>query len=94
MAKVEDAPCVVLHNNMQYLMYKIVDGRAHLMDEHGKKFSGTPAAGLKIIKSRDKFEIREFNQHSYVQTKQGIVSLSTGNRVKMPEILKLFPKAE
>lgn len=72
-----------------FLVYKVVDGRAHMISEDGTKFPGTPVADtLKVVK--DIFEVREFNGHRYAKIKAGVISLTTGNMAKRTEILSLF----
>jgi len=86
--KIEAVPCVVTYNEKLFLCYKIVDGKARLIDDKGDKYSGTPAAeNCQVVKQ---FEYRTFNEHHYVKTKLGVYSMSTGNKVKMPDIMKLF----
>lgn len=82
-------PCVVEHKDKKYLCYKVVGGKAHMLSEDGTKYSGTPGIdNLKVLK--DTFKVREFNGYKYVQTKLGVFSLTTGNKVKQFEIIELF----
>ena len=84
-------PVAIKYKDAIYLCYKLVDDRYHLIDSNGKKYSGTPVFELtkmQIVKSD--FETRDFNNHKYVQTKQGVYSMTTGNKVGMKEILDLL----
>ena len=84
-------PVAIKYKEDIYLCYKLVDNRAHLITKDGKKYSGTPVFELtkmQIVKSD--FETRDFNGHKYVQTKLGVFSMTTGNKVAMKEILDLF----
>ena len=80
---------VVLYKSKYYLHYRTNEsGFAQLVDEHGAKFSGTPSPSkLQVVKT---LKPRTYNGHQYVQTKQGVFSLSTGAKMCHPDILVLF----
>ena len=81
-------PFVTTHNDCYMLCYRVVDGRARLLKSDGSKFSGTPAAyTLPIVKT---FDTKAFNGNSYFKCKLGVVSCSSGNLIKDPNILALF----
>jgi hypothetical protein len=81
---------IVRYKGEYYLWYASTsNGAAKLINQHGVKFSGTPSPSkLEIVEELT--NIREFNGHRYVETKQGIFSLSTGNLVVDSNILKAF----
>ena len=80
---------VVTYKEKYFIHYKTnSSGLAQLIDDEGKKFSGTPSpAKLKFIKS---LVCRLFNEHWYFSTKIGIFSKSTGNIITDRNIIKLF----
>jgi hypothetical protein len=80
---------VVLYKGKYFLHYRTnTSGFAQLIDEHGAKFSGTPTVDkLQVVKT---LQSRQYNGHSYVSTKCGVFSLSTGSKMVHPDILALF----
>lgn len=84
-------PCVVKHNNQYFMAWKKLGGKMHLISQQGKKMPGTPSETT-VEYVQNGFEEREYNGHKYFKTKIGVFSLSTGNKIKMPDILALFEK--
>lgn len=80
---------VVEYNGSIYLMYNVTStGRAKLLCVNGRKFSGTPMLEkLKVLKECD---VHEYQGRYYIETKQGMLSSSTGefmSEVYITEIL-------
>lgn len=80
---------VVKYKGDYYVWYKTTsDGYAQLIDARGNKFSGTPSpANLEL---KQVIYCKEFNKHWYFSTKIGCFSMSTGDKITHPEILKMF----
>ena len=80
---------VVKYKDKYYVWYKTHHSyKAQLIDENGKKFSGTPLPEkLEVVKV---IQSKIFNNHEYFMTKIGCFSVSTGNKITNPDILKLF----
>jgi len=81
---------IVKYKGEYFLNYGVTsNGNARLITAEGKKYSGTPNTDkLEVI--RKKLQHREFNGHTYVETKVGVFSCSTGKLVANPDILALF----
>ena len=80
---------VVKYNGNFYVWYKSnASGFAQLIAVDGKKFSGTPAPEkLEVVKE---IECKEFNNSWYFNTKVGVFSAVSGDKVVHPKILGLF----
>ena len=83
-------PTIVVYQKRFYVCYAITTaGKAKLLDTTGAKYSGTPDV-KKLKKIAKELKVVMFNGYQYFQTKIGVFSSSTGNKITMPEILKLF----
>lgn len=85
----ENCASVVSYKDDVYLLYSLTtSGRAKLLRPDLSKFSGTPGLDkLKVLKNLDR---RKYNGHYYCKTKQGIISMSTGNLIVDDNITLLF----
>jgi hypothetical protein len=81
---------IVKYKGKHFLWYSTTsNSNARLIDSEGKKYSGTPAVDkLEII--RKKLVHATFIGHTYVKTKQGAFSCSTGKPVINTDILNLL----
>ena len=80
---------VIKYNDAFYVWYKSNGaGFAQLIDETGKKCSGTPSPEkLEVVKE---IECKEFNNSFYFNTKIGVFSAVSGDKVSHPKILEMF----
>jgi len=81
---------VVKYNDQVYLHYRNNPiGLAQLIDQKGNKFPGTPSPDKLVVMKSDYF-VTEYNGHNYVMTKQGIFSLTSGNKIESSAIFRIF----
>jgi hypothetical protein len=84
---------IVKYKEEHFLCYgKTSNGLARLIKSDGTKYSGTPYPDkLEVV--RKKLIHVEFNGHTYVNTKMGVFSCSTGKKVSNPDILTVVGNA-
>lgn len=82
-------PSVVQYIGQYFLFMGLnQSGKARLLRPDLTIYSGTPLPSkLKVIKP---FEVRTYNGHTYVSTKQGVISCATGRKIIDKNILNLF----
>jgi len=80
---------VVIYKDKYYVWWKTNNsGLAQLIGDDCTKFSGTPnPANLKVVKT---IQCKEFNHSWYFNTKKGVFSAATGNKIILPQILEMF----
>ena len=82
MAQIVPQPAVVKYLNMYFLHYNNTDeGLAKLLRPDLTKHSGTPVLSQLTIVRRF-LPYRHTNGCYYISTKQGVISLSSGNVIK------------
>ena len=82
MAQIVPQPAVVKYLNQYFLHYNNTEqGLAKLLRSDLSKYSGTPELN-KLIIVRKFLPYRYTNGCYYIATKQGVISLSTGNVIK------------
>lgn len=85
---------IVKYKGSTFLWYANTKlGAAKLITSTGVKYSGTPNTALLKVVPKELVH-KSFNGHEYVQTKLGIFSCSTGNKVVHEAILNMFSKGE
>ena len=80
---------VIQYKGKYYIHYKNnAHGFAQLIDDQGKKFSGTPSKyrlnPVKVI------PCKKYNGTWYFNTKIGVFSASTGKQIIHPKIIEMF----
>jgi len=87
-------PLVVAYKCKQFVFYKCNPNTrlCKLLEQSGKKYSGTPHVNTLSWHKDIELPCVEFNGHTYFMIKAGVFSASTGNKIVHPEIIKLFNK--
>lgn len=75
-------------NNQVYLMYSNYGGRARLINSDGVKVTSIPL--IEEVKVLAEFPTKSFEGISYVKTRVGVFSCSTGRKITRPDILRIF----